>query len=44
MIKIVIFSDIHYLDRKYEGSGNRKLTEYSSTLVDKIIDKVNIFP
>lgn len=41
MTKLVVFSDIHYLDRKYEGHGDRKLTEYSGLLVDKIIEKVN---
>lgn len=40
-IKMVIFSDIHFLDRKYEWSGNRKLTEYSKILVDKTINTVD---
>ena len=40
-MKMVVFSDIHYLDRKYEGNGNRKLTEYSLELLDKLIKKIN---
>ena len=41
IFKMVVFSDIHFLDRKYEGSRNRKLTEYSKMLVNKIINVVD---
>lgn len=40
-IKMCIFSDVHYIDVKPNWSFNRKLTEYASSLVDKMIDKVN---
>lgn len=41
-MKMIVFSDIHYMnDRKCEEYDNRKLTEYSTILVNKIIDKVN---
>ena len=40
-MKLVVFSDIHFLDRKYEGFGNRKLTEFAIPLLDNLINRVN---
>ena len=40
-LKLCIFSDIHYIDKKPNWTVNQKLTEYSTILLDKIIDKVN---
>ena len=43
-LKIIIFSDIHYLDKrpnKLDFNLSRKLTQYSDFLIDKLIDKIN---
>ena len=40
-MKIVVFSDLHYLDRRCEDGGNRKLTECSIPLFKLLLDKVN---
>lgn len=40
-LKLCIFSDLHYIDKKPEWKINRKLVEYSDPLTDKIIEKVN---
>lgn len=42
--KLIIFSDIHYLDKRPEKLSfrlNRKLTQYSVIIMDKLIDKIN---
>ena len=42
--KLIIFSDIHYLDERPEELTfrlNRKLTQYSVEIVDKLINKIN---
>lgn len=42
--RLVIFSDIHYLDKRPEKLNfrlNRKLTQYSVEIVDKLINKIN---
>lgn len=42
--KLIIFSDIHYLDKrpeKLDFNLNRKLTQYSVEIIDKLIDKIN---
>lgn len=42
--KLVIFSDIHYLDKrpeKLDYNLNRKLTQYSVQIIKKLIDKIN---
>lgn len=42
--KIIIFSDIHYLDKRPEKLTfrlNRKLTQYSIEIVDKLINHIN---
>lgn len=42
--KIIIFSDIHYMDKrpkKIDYNFNRKLTQYSITILEKLIDKIN---
>ncbi|MBR3134296.1 MAG: metallophosphoesterase [Clostridia bacterium] len=38
-MKLVVFSDVHYLDRKYHGT--RKLTDYCLPLLDELIDRIN---
>ena len=42
--KLIIFSDIHYLDRPIGGNElniKRKLTNYSEKMTDKLIKKIN---
>ena len=42
--KLIIFSDIHYLDerpKKLDFNLNRKLTQYSVPVIEKVIDKIN---
>ena len=42
--KLIIFSDIHYLDKRPEQLDfnlKRKLTQYSGELVDKLISRIN---
>lgn len=42
--KLIIFSDIHYLDKrpeKLDFNLSRKLTQYSTKIVDKLIEKIN---
>ena len=44
--KIIIFSDIHYIDKrpeKIDYNFNRKLTQYSIPILEKLIDKINNF-
>lgn len=41
MIKLCIFSDIHYIDKIPNWSTKRKLVEYADTLTEKLIDKIN---
>lgn len=43
--KLIIFSDIHYLDKrpqKLNFSLKRKLTQYSIEIIDKLIDRINM--
>jgi hypothetical protein len=42
--KIIIFSDIHYLDerpKKLDSNLNRKLTQYSVAILEKLINEIN---
>lgn len=42
--KLIIFSDIHYLDKRPEKLNfnlRRKLTQYSVEIIDKLIDEIN---
>lgn len=42
--KIIIFSDIHYLDKrpeKLDFNLSRKLTQYSLPIIDKLTEKIN---
>ena len=42
--KLIVFSDIHYLDRRPEKTDwvlDRKLTQYADEIMDKLIDKIN---
>ena len=42
--KLIIFSDIHYLDKRPEildFNLSRKLTQYSVKIIDKLINKIN---
>lgn len=42
--KLIIFSDIHYLDKRSEKLNfnlRRKLTQYSVEIIDKLIDEIN---
>lgn len=42
--KLIIFSDIHYLDKrpeKLDFNLSRKLTQYSTEITDKLIEKIN---
>lgn len=42
--KLVVFSDIHYLDKrpeKVDFNLSRKLTQYSIEVINKLIDKIN---
>ncbi len=42
--KLVVFSDIHYLDErpeKVDFNLSRKLTQYSIEVINKLIDKIN---
>lgn len=42
--KMIIFSDIHYLDKRPEivtRNLSRKLTQFSTQIVDKLIDDIN---
>lgn len=41
MLKLCIFSDIHYTDRIPNWSAKRKLVEYADSLTEKLIDKIN---
>lgn len=38
-MKLVVFSDVHYMDRDYHGT--RKLTEYCIPVLDELIDRIN---
>ena len=40
-LKLVIFSDIHYLDEKHKEEYNRKLTNLSIPLIEKLIEEIN---
>lgn len=40
-LKLVIFSDIHYLDGDHKEEYNRKLTNLSTPLIEKLIDEIN---
>lgn len=40
-LKLVIFSDIHYLDKDYKEEYNRKLTNLAIPLIEKITDEIN---
>lgn len=42
--KLIIFSDIHYLDQRpkiLDANLNRKLTQYSIEVTEKLIDTIN---
>ena len=42
--KLIIFTDIHYLDKRPEKLNfnlRRKLTQYSVEIIDKLIDEIN---
>ena len=42
--KLIIFSDIHYLDKRpkeLDFNLTRKLTQYSEEIIEKLIDKIN---
>ena len=42
--KLIIFSDIHYLDKRPEELDfnlSRKLTQYSTEIIDELTDKIN---
>lgn len=42
--KIVLFTDIHYLDKRPEKINfalNRKLTQYAIPILEKLTDKIN---
>lgn len=44
--KLIIFSDIHYLDKRPEVLDNnlsRKLTQFSIPIIDKLIDEINTY-
>lgn len=44
--KLIIFSDIHYLDKRPETVDvylSRKLTQFSIPIIDKLIDEINIY-
>ncbi len=41
LLKMVIFSDLHYLDDNHSEFYNRKLTKLSISLLEKLIDEVN---
>lgn len=41
MLKLCIFGDIHYIDKKPNWSVNRKLVEYAEKLTIKLVDKIN---
>ncbi len=41
MLKLCIFADIHYIDKKPNWPVNRKLVEYADILTEKLIDKIN---
>lgn len=40
-LKLVIFSDLHYLDNNHKEMYNRKLTNLSLTLLEKMIYEIN---
>ena len=41
MLKMCIFSDIHYIDTIPNWPVKRKLVEYADILINKLIDKIN---
>lgn len=41
MMKLCIFGDIHYIDKKPKWNENRKLVEYAEELTIKLVDKIN---
>ena len=41
MLKLCIFGDIHYIDKKPKWNVNRKLVEYAEELTIKLVDKIN---
>lgn len=40
-LKLVIFSDLHYLDNQHEEENNRKLTKLALPILETLIDKIN---
>lgn len=41
LLKLIIFSDLHYLDDKHKEQYNRKLTKLSIPLLEKLIKEIN---
>ena len=41
MLKLCIFGDIHYIDKKPKWDVDRKLVEYADELTIKLVDKIN---
>ena len=41
ILKLVIFSDIHYLDESHNEQYNRKLTKLAVPLFEKLNDEIN---
>lgn len=41
ILKLVIFSDIHYLDEGHNEQYNRKLTKLAIPLFEKLNDEIN---
>lgn len=44
--KLIIFSDIHYLEKRpkvLDNNLSRKLTQFSIPIIDKIIDEINTY-
>lgn len=41
ILKLVIFSDLHYLDEQHEEQYNRKLTKLAIPLLEKLEEKIN---
>ena len=40
-MKMVIFSDLHYLDDNHKEKTNRKLTKLAIPVMEKLIYKIN---
>lgn len=41
ILKLVIFSDLHYLDEQHEEQYNRKLTKLAISLLENLEEKIN---